>query len=379
MTKVRIVAAGMFGFAGLVVAFFAMTARPEAVFAGRPSSPVSTSGQLVTLTSPLGENRQQLVVIEPELQSMCVYHIDSSGVVTLKSGATSTGTCKWNSTTAPVLYRARSVRRTIIRQRQRRVAIGHRSGGGLKAAATPLGGRGVLAMAQKFYASEEAAQKLGATLEQLNEMRDRRQIYAVRDGGAWKYKTEEVDRLIAERAEGMLPDSGDSGIGDLDDDPDSILLSDVELGPSSAGASSTVIGRSNAPSSPASDIQLASEHDSGELELPMGSDVKLDEPAVGSAPDSSGLSNKFDDLDTLDLDLPSASESGISLDSDVLAGRRRRSDVARRTDGPVRSFLGPRTGDRWPAPVADGGGSVLELEDSGDVLGGERARQRRDP
>ena len=116
MTRARIVAAGMFGFAGLVVALLAMTARPEAVFAGRPSSPVSSSGELVTLASPLGENGQQLVVIEPELQSMCVYHIDSSGVITLKSAAQlPTGTCSWNSTTAPVPYRATSARKTIIR------------------------------------------------------------------------------------------------------------------------------------------------------------------------------------------------------------------------------------------------------------------------
>ncbi len=173
-------------------------------------------------------------------------------------------------------------------------------------------------MAQKFYNAEEAAQKLGVSTDQLNEMRDRREVYAVRDGGAWKFKVEEIERLIAERADQLLPDEGDPEFAELDDDPDSILLSDVELGPSSAGASSTVIGRSNAPSSPASDIQLASGHDADDLDLPMGSDVKLDEPAEGSAPDSSGLSNKFDDLDTLDLDLPSASESGISLDSDVL-------------------------------------------------------------
>ena len=203
-------------------------------------------------------------------------------------------------------------------------------------------------MAQKFYTSEETAQKLGATLEQLNEMRDRRQIYAVRDGAAWKYKAEEVDRLIAERAEGMLPDSGDSGIGDLDDDPDSILLSDFGLGPSSAGASSTVIGQSNAPSSPASDIQLAAEHDSGELELPMGSDVKLDEPAAASAPDSSGLSNKFDDLDTLDLDLPSAWRVAFRWIPTCCRPAPRSVLARRRSDGPVRSFpcAGPRSGGR---------------------------------
>ena len=238
-------------------------------------------------------------------------------------------------------------------------------------------------MAQKFYTSEEAAAKLGVNLEQLNEMRDRREVYAVRDGGAWKYKVEEIDRLIAERAESMMPDGGDPEFAELDDDPDSILLSDVELGPSNSGASSTVIGRSNAPSSPASDIQLASGADSGELELPMGSDVKLDEPAEGSAPDSSGLSNKFDDLDTLDLDLPSASESGISLDSDVLPAGA--ADLLLPDDDPTalsdhaKQAAAPQAAASEPAPAGDSSGSVLELEDSGDVLGGSGPGQRRDP
>jgi hypothetical protein len=39
----------------------------------------------VTLTTALGENRQQLLVIDPELHVMGVYHVDSNGEVTLKS------------------------------------------------------------------------------------------------------------------------------------------------------------------------------------------------------------------------------------------------------------------------------------------------------
>ncbi len=48
-------------------------------------------------------------------------------------------------------------------------------------------------MARKFYEMEEAAQLLGITAEQLNEMRDRREVYAVRDGGTWKFKVEEIE------------------------------------------------------------------------------------------------------------------------------------------------------------------------------------------
>ncbi len=174
-------------------------------------------------------------------------------------------------------------------------------------------------MARKFYEMDEAANLLGITPEQLNEMRDRREVYAVRDGGAWKFKVEEIERLVAARADDLMGD--DAGeFAELDDDPDSILVSDLGLAPSSAGASSTVIGKSNAPSSPASDIHIAPPKGDEEedLNLPMGSDVKLDVAADAGAPPASGLSSKFDDLDSLDLDLPSAEESGISLDSDVL-------------------------------------------------------------
>ncbi len=87
-------------------------------------------------------------------------------------------------------------------------------------------------------------------------MRDRREVYAVRDGGAWKFKVEEIERLVAERANDMLPEGADE-FAELDDDPDSILVSDLGLTPSSSGASRTVIGKSNAPSSPTSDIHIA--------------------------------------------------------------------------------------------------------------------------
>ncbi len=82
----RIAAAGILVSAGLLIASLAVTVRPDAVFAVRVGpSPVSGSSQLVTLVTALGENRQQLLVIDPELHVMSVYHLDASGEVTLKS------------------------------------------------------------------------------------------------------------------------------------------------------------------------------------------------------------------------------------------------------------------------------------------------------
>ncbi len=50
-------------------------------------SPVeSAGGELITFTSTVAENRQQLTIIDPKSRVMAVYHIDpSSGVATLKS------------------------------------------------------------------------------------------------------------------------------------------------------------------------------------------------------------------------------------------------------------------------------------------------------
>jgi hypothetical protein len=82
----RLAAAGILVFAGLVIAVLALTVQSGAVFAERPlPSPVSGSSHLVTLVTPLGENRQQLLVIDPELHVMSVYHLDGGGEITLKS------------------------------------------------------------------------------------------------------------------------------------------------------------------------------------------------------------------------------------------------------------------------------------------------------
>jgi hypothetical protein len=86
VTQMRIAAAGLLVFAGLIFAIFTTSVQPDAVFAGRmASSPVSASGPLVTQVTPLGDNRQQYVVIEPDLHVMAVYHIDAAGEIVLKS------------------------------------------------------------------------------------------------------------------------------------------------------------------------------------------------------------------------------------------------------------------------------------------------------
>lgn len=176
-------------------------------------------------------------------------------------------------------------------------------------------------MAGKFVEPEEAAQMLGVTLDQLGEMRDRREVYPIRDGGAWKYKRDDIERLAQERAGGGLDDLASEFGGEVHQE--SILLSEQELG-ESGGASSTVIGKTSRGLDPESDLQLAGGSSSaiqlggsdvkkaGDSKGGRSSDVKL---ATSSdiAKAGSGLSAKFEEMDALDLDLTSPSESGIDL------------------------------------------------------------------
>jgi len=218
-------------------------------------------------------------------------------------------------------------------------------------------------MAKKLVDQDEAARMLGVTPEQINTMRDRKELFAYRDGDAWKFKHEDIERVARERQE-----EGDSGLSDddapleLNDDLDSILLSEAELG-SGDTTSSTIIGKTSDPSTAEeSDIQIAGRVPApGDSDVGLvagdsgaGSDVKLivggsdiDKPPIPTSkktPPRTSLS----DLD----DLPEPSGLGKSLGSS-LAG----------SSGPVKK------------PDSDNlGGSDLILDDEDDddvlVLGG---------
>ncbi len=171
-------------------------------------------------------------------------------------------------------------------------------------------------MARKFLTLEEAATMLGVTVETLAELRDRREVHGYRDGSSWKFKEEEIERLKAERE--SVEDEGE--FAELDEDPDSILLSEVELGQSGESTSSTIIGGKSSPKDPLEDdIQIAPpKHDSDVLGDVMGNDTGSGGSGVLEA--GSGVSPMFDDLDNLDLEMPSAADSGISSKIPVEAG-----------------------------------------------------------
>lgn len=218
-------------------------------------------------------------------------------------------------------------------------------------------------MALKLIDQEEAARILGVSTEQINSLRDQRKLFGYRDGEIWKFKQDDVERLREEmKADEASSDSSSSswqGMSDfesveleMNDDLDSILLSEVELGDSAQSGPSTVIGKSNRPTSSDDDIKLAS-GDSAKGESPsevpltggsailggsgisgnvpggsgvtFGSDVKLAGGSdVGGKPSGTG-SDKLFGSDALSLtdDELSIVDSGVPLLADSQVGTKK--------------------------------------------------------
>ena len=57
-------------------------------------------------------------------------------------------------------------------------------------------------MAMKLVDQEEAAKILGVSVEEINALRDRKELFPFRDGSTWKYKVDDLERLKNDRAAG---------------------------------------------------------------------------------------------------------------------------------------------------------------------------------
>jgi hypothetical protein len=82
----RIAIVGGVLLASLMAALGVTVSGPNVGFAQRvaPASPGASN--LITIPTPAGDGRQQVTVIDPELRSMSVYHIElATGEITLKS------------------------------------------------------------------------------------------------------------------------------------------------------------------------------------------------------------------------------------------------------------------------------------------------------
>lgn len=182
-------------------------------------------------------------------------------------------------------------------------------------------------MAGKFVSLQDAAKMIGVTPEALVEMRSKGAIFGYRDGASWKFKVEEVERVLRER--GVEARQSDSGVLNADDEefeslisglsskilaekaqeepgvePGSVLVSEQELGISATGQS-TIIGKEQPAQPKASDSDLRLADESSKDILAGGSGKLVDAP--GSKLD---LASASDVLSGSDLKLASGSGTG---------------------------------------------------------------------
>jgi hypothetical protein len=197
-------------------------------------------------------------------------------------------------------------------------------------------------MAGKFVDLAEAAKMIGVNSEALVEMRSKGTIFGYRDGASWKFKVDEVERVIRERGvEARESDSGILNAGDEEfenlisglsskiladkaqeeSEPGSVLISEEELGVSSTGHS-TIIGKGAESEPKASDSDLRLADDSKKDILAGGSDKLIEAP--GNKLDVAGASDVLHGSDILMKagsgtgDMPAVSKpaSGMGLHPD---------------------------------------------------------------
>jgi hypothetical protein len=179
-------------------------------------------------------------------------------------------------------------------------------------------------MAGKFVDLSEAAKMIGVSSEALIEMRSKGSIFGYRDGASWKFKVDEVERVIRER--GVENRDSDSGIIDANDDEfenlisglsskiladkaqegsesGSVLVSEQELGVSATGQS-TIIGKGELERK-ASDSDLRLADDSSKDLLGGGSDKLIEAP-----PSKLDKASASDVLHGSDINLTSGSGTG---------------------------------------------------------------------
>jgi hypothetical protein len=143
-------------------------------------------------------------------------------------------------------------------------------------------------MAPKYLNTDEAAKLLGVTSDELNLMRERRQLFGIRDGSSWKYKQQDLERAKEDMA-GEGSSIGSEFPLSIDEREDSVLLSEVELGEPGTGQSGTVIGKPGSMSAVDSDIELFEPADKvGGSSVSSDSDVTL-VPDLGTSAGDSGV------------------------------------------------------------------------------------------
>ena len=223
-------------------------------------------------------------------------------------------------------------------------------------------------MAGKFLTLEEAARHLGVTIEEINRLVDRKQLFPMRDGATVKFKLDEIERIASDRQDDAGDGSGlsldlsspslggpASGIGGLDeielgdvgDEGDSIFSdpgSKVEptsgtivrgdakpldggsaLASSDLDFDSIIAASSPALPKPAADSNVVA--GSGTLAIDLsnlgsgpaavGSGLGLSGPALGDDLGSGGLSLEGEDIAASGIDLSGPGLGGSAIGSGI--------------------------------------------------------------
>lgn len=226
-------------------------------------------------------------------------------------------------------------------------------------------------MAGKFVPIEEAARILGVSIDDVHVLVDRKKLFPMRDGAAFKFKVDELERV----APTLGDDSSKSGSLSLDLDlptpgADDLALGDAidigDLGGSgaaSAGSQTIVRGGGAGGSGGLSGLALGD--DDVEDTASDSADLAL-EPIAGAS--SPSLARKVGGSGSLASSGPGADEP-MTLDISGIAAGRPAGVAGSQVTGGLSGMSGPAgsaPGSGFSAPLDSG----LSLEDGGVAVSG---------
>lgn len=152
-------------------------------------------------------------------------------------------------------------------------------------------------MPQEYYTVEKAAEILGMTPAEVNQLRERNKIRAFRDGANWKFPIDEVHRLARERRAQSAAS-----------EPDELEL---ELGSPADEEAQTVYAPASPQSSEGSDVELGSDSpgDADELRLEPADKAESRRPLAAAAgqPEEVDL-HEEEELSLADSNVPLSAE-----------------------------------------------------------------------
>jgi hypothetical protein len=161
-------------------------------------------------------------------------------------------------------------------------------------------------MAQIYLGVDKAAEILGVSPDEVNQLREGRQLYGYRDGASWKFKAEDVEKLAKDRAEGKT--------GDAEEDDGDILLSEFALGQSAPSATGSVLGMAHNAAPGESDIQIAA----GQSDIQLaGSQLNL---GSGSGSSKPGKPDSNVGKPQSKIGKPGTPDSHVNLGDDLTLG-----------------------------------------------------------